>query len=196
MRQCGRWTIVAAAVMFAGSAAAYVNYEYFEGTWDVVPDFHAMTPVQTGLVVGFDIGHRDQEESFGFLFQAYIDIPEDGEYIFYTTSDDGSKLYINGALVVNNDGTHGAEQRGGNIALVQGSSLIEVMFFEKTGDNVLYVLYEGPGIDKQVIPDHVLHPVHPVRPPDFLAVAMQEIHGDLQHVRAPLRQVLYQTHFR
>ncbi|MBN1816700.1 MAG: hypothetical protein JW828_05025 [Sedimentisphaerales bacterium] len=159
MRQCGRWTIVAVAVMFAGSAAAYVNYEYFEGTWDVVPDFHAMTPVQTGLSVGFDIGHRDQEESFGFLFQAYIDIPEDGVYVFYTTSDDGSKLYINGALVVNNDGTHGAEQRGGSIALVRGSSLIEVMFFEKTGDNVLYVLYEGPGIDKQAIPDHALHPV-------------------------------------
>lgn len=151
--------LIAAFVVFAGTAGAYVNYEYYEGTWDALPDFSTLTPVHTGLAFGFDISHRDQDDNFGFVFRAYIDIPQDGTYTFYTTSDDGSKLYIDSALVVNNDDLHGSEQRGGSTALTQGSHLIEVTYFEKGGSNVLYVLYEGPGVEKGAIPDDVLSPV-------------------------------------
>ncbi len=157
MRHCA--AVAAAVVLVASAGLAYVNYEYYEGTWDALPNFDALTAVRAGLGAGFDIGLRDQDDNFGFRFRAYIDIPRDGTYTFYTTSDDGSKLYINTSLVVNNDGLHGSQERGGSISLTQGSHLIEVTYFEKGGDNVLYVQYEGPGIEKGAIPDEVLHPV-------------------------------------
>jgi len=157
MRHCA--AVAAAVVLVAGAGLAYVNYEYYEGTWDALPDFDALTPKHTGLAFGFDISQRDRDDNFGFRFRAYIDIPREGAYTFYTTSDDGSKLYINGALVVNNDGLHGSQERGGSVSLTPGRHLIEVTYFEKGGDNVLYVQYEGPEIEKGAIPDEVLSPV-------------------------------------
>jgi len=155
-----RWYALTLVVLglVSGTGLAYVNYEYYEGTWDQLPDFDALTPVHTGVAMGFDIAHRDQDDNFGFRFRAYLEILEAGSYTFYTISDDGSKLYIDDALVVNNDGLHGATENSGRIDLAAGQHTIEVTFFEKGGSNVLYVLYEGPGIDKQVIPEMLLQP--------------------------------------
>jgi hypothetical protein len=149
------WMIVPVAVMiFLGSYSvrADVNYEYFEGTWDLVPDFDLLTPVKTGVQSGFTIDKRDRDELCGFRFTAYIDVATDGEYTFYTNSDDGSALYIGNSLVVNNDGTHGMTERSGSINLTTGKHAITVLFFNKGGAFGLEVNYEGPGIYKRAIP--------------------------------------------
>ena len=38
-----------------------------------------------------------QADYFGFRYTGYIQVPVDGIYTFYTTSDDGSRLYVGGA---------------------------------------------------------------------------------------------------
>jgi len=48
-------------------------------------------------------------------FSGFIDVPADGQYTFYTSSDDGSKLYIDNQLVVNNDGEHSLRERSGQL---------------------------------------------------------------------------------
>lgn len=50
-------------------------------------------------------------------FTGLMDVPIDGEYTFYTTSDEGSKLYIGNTEVVNNDGVHSPQERSGKIGL-------------------------------------------------------------------------------
>ena len=87
-----------------------LDYEYFEGVWYKLPNFNDLTPVLNGAVNNFSITPRDQNDHFAFRFTGYIDVPTDGTYTFYTTSDDGSQLYIGYTLVVNNDGTHGMGQ--------------------------------------------------------------------------------------
>ncbi|CAE6960652.1 unnamed protein product [Symbiodinium sp. CCMP2592] len=42
----------------------------------------------------------------------YLVIRKAGHYLFWTASDDGSFLYINGHRVVDNNGCHGERQRG------------------------------------------------------------------------------------
>ncbi len=158
MVNCWRVGVVV-AILMAGTATAYVNYEYYEGTWEALPNFDSLTPKHTGLASNFNISPRDREDNFGFRFRAKINISLEGEYIFYTVSDDGSQLFINDVLVVNNDGLHGLEQRSGQVHLGQGQHAIEVTYFEKGGGNELYVLYEGPGIAKQAIPEALLIPV-------------------------------------
>src|SRR5690606_22662450 len=78
--------------------------------------------------------------------------PSDGEYTFFTTSDDGSKLFIGTTQVVNNDGLHGAAEQSGKIGLKAGKHAIRVIFFERGGDEVLQVSWQGPGVGKQLIP--------------------------------------------
>ncbi|MHC4751850.1 MAG: PA14 domain-containing protein, partial [Planctomycetota bacterium] len=133
-------------------------YEYFEGTWDLLPDFDSLIPAEKGTVSNFDISVRNQDDNFGFCFSGQINIATTGDYTFYTTSDDGSRLYIDGTMVVDNDGLHGMEEQSGTIPLTAGMHTIEVTMFEAAEGEGLEVEYEGPGITpQQPIPDDVLH---------------------------------------
>ncbi len=67
------------------------------------------------------------------MFDGYITIDQAGTYTFYTESDDGSKLYLNGEEVVDNDGLHAAEEKSGKVYLSEGQHRIQVSFFERTG---------------------------------------------------------------
>lgn len=126
----------------------------------VLPDFSAVVPKKTGRVATFDISPRDRNDDFAFKFDGYIYIPADGTYKFYTASDDGSKLYLDGFseanLIVSNDGLHGTVEASGTKFLTAGMHQIYATFFERGGGEVMEVRYEGPGIGKQLIPANVL----------------------------------------
>jgi len=122
-----------------------IHYEYYEtGDLSVLPDFSTLTPTATGTVNGFDIGIRLRDDRFAFRFTSllYVGIP--GTYTFFTSSDDGSQLFIDGSLVVDNDGLHGVQERSGSVTLSEGYHPIEVTMFERTGGQSLAVNYQGP----------------------------------------------------
>jgi hypothetical protein len=134
-----------------------IEYKYYEESWVVMPDFEALTPVKAGRVYEFGLHEINKRgNNFGIRFSSYIEIPEEGKYIFYTRSDDGSNLYIGEELVVNNDGTHGLKEANGSISLKAGRYPIIVDFFESGGGEELEVLYKGPDSPKQPIPASAL----------------------------------------
>ncbi len=134
------------------NTTAGLNYSYYEGSWNNLPDFTSLTPVKTGTSTNFDISLRNKEDNFAFKFTGYIDIPADGQYTFYTSSDDGSKLLIGSTEVVNNDGLHAEQEKSGKIGLKKGKHAITVTFFELGGGQGLSVSYEGPSVTKQAVP--------------------------------------------
>ena len=95
-------------------------------------------------------------EHFGLVYTGHIAIKRAGVYTFYSTSDDGSKVLIDGKVVVDNDGLHGMVEKEGSIKLQAGKHPIRVEFFETAGGEGLEVSYQGPGIPKQIIPNRVL----------------------------------------
>jgi hypothetical protein len=134
-----------------------LNYEYYEGDWEQLPDFDLLTPLEVGTVNNFDISGAAAEDYFGYRFTGYIDIATEGTYTFYTSSDDGSQLFIGETLVVDNDGQHAPQEVSGIIYLTVGKHEIEVTYFEWIVGQVLTVSYEGPGVAKTQIPDGVLY---------------------------------------
>lgn len=134
-----------------------LDYKYYHGTWDVLPDFNALAPVKTGTVTNFDLTPRTQDDDFGFSYTGYVNVPADGSYTFYTSSDDGSRLYIGTQLVVDNDGLHGSIEESGVIGLKAGKHALRVTFFENGGAQLLDVRYSGPSISKQLIPNTALY---------------------------------------
>ncbi|HET7119194.1 MAG TPA: PA14 domain-containing protein, partial [Hanamia sp.] len=86
----------------------------------------------------------------------YIDLDSPGKYTFYTESDDGSKLYIDGNEVVNNDGSHGVISNSGDIELTKGGHAIRVEYFNSLGGFWLDAYYKGPDLCKQIIPANKL----------------------------------------
>ncbi|MDO6675976.1 choice-of-anchor L domain-containing protein, partial [Tenacibaculum sp. 1_MG-2023] len=92
------------------------------------------------------------DETFSVRYKGLLRIDTDGVYTFYTTSDDGSKLFINGIEVVDNDGLHGSQTRNGQISLKPGVHELEVLFYERTGAESLSVEYAGPSISRRNLP--------------------------------------------
>ncbi len=148
-----------------------LSYRYFEGTWSALPDYDGVTPMEQGLCANFDVSTPLRADGFGYVFEGYIDIPTNGTYTFYTTSDDGSRLYIGPPVVVDNDGIHGMVEASGQIGLKAGLHAIRVEMFERDQGHGLEVRWEGPGIAKSLIPDHALYrDITPPSPPDGVTV--------------------------
>jgi hypothetical protein len=95
---------------------------------------------------------KQHSEHYAVKYTGQIDIPEQGEYTFYTTSDDGSRLYIDGRDVVDNGGAHGKKTTSGTIRLEPGLHEFTLTFFQGGGGSHLEVSVEGPGFDRRALP--------------------------------------------
>ena len=73
---------------------------------------------------------------------ANLTVPTAGSYTFYTKSDDGSALSIDGVLLVSNDFSQG--ERSGAVTLTAGAHAIEIRYFEGGGGEFLQVQVSGP----------------------------------------------------
>lgn len=144
----------------AGIAYTYYELEDADG---YLPDFGTIEPKDSGFVESFNLSKRKRDGLFAFRFTGFIDVPTEGVYTFYTTSDDGSKLYLGDELIVDNDGGHEMEEKSGRRTLKPGKHAIQVNYLQDWDSFGLEVWYEGPGIGKQQIPAAVLfHGVAPV----------------------------------
>ena len=133
--------------------AKNVSYAYYEGEWTLLPDFDQLRPLRTGAAheIHLDGVDNRREDQYAIRFQAAIRVEQAGTYTFYTRSDDGTKLYVNGIEVVDNDGSHGALEESGEIVLESGTHTIVVEYFEDYGGEHLEVLYHGPGVERQLL---------------------------------------------
>ena len=165
IRDCSSVTAKAFKRNFISSDAANVfidgydpkvnglNYEYFEGEWNKIPDFDKLTPLRKGKSTGFDIvAIKGREDHFGIKFQGAISIPTSGNYTFYLLSDDGSKLYIDGKLIIDNDGFHGEKENSEIIMLSKGKHTIRIDYFDNINSEALKLNYSFNNIKKREIP--------------------------------------------
>jgi len=134
-------------------------YGYYEqDELEVLPDFRSMNPMRTGHCNEFNLAEiPNRGDNFALVLGGYMYIETEGDYKFYTASDDGSKIYIDDKKVVNNDGSHGLIWHSGDIALTKGWHTIKATYFNGGGGYILNVYYKGPGITKQLIPADILY---------------------------------------
>ncbi|GIE89964.1 hypothetical protein Are01nite_64440 [Actinoplanes regularis] len=100
---------------------------------------------------------------FGFedRFQAEVignvNIATAGAYTFRLTSDDGSRLLIDGATVINHDGLHGSTAKEGAVTLTTGYHALRVDYFERDGGQQLTLEWRPPGAGSfAVVPNSAL----------------------------------------
>jgi hexosaminidase len=112
------------------------------GSWDALPDFASLAAVETRTVAAPELLDPTAEH-YGLSFEGYVRIPESDVWVFALTSDDGARLWIDGELVVDNDGLHSAEERRGASALAAGWHAFRVGYFNKTGGAELCIQWYG-----------------------------------------------------
>ena len=143
------------------STVSGLVYQYFEGDFheEGPPAFDRLESVRQGHVTDLSQLPAHRGNNFGLRYLGIVDVPADGTWTFATTSDDGSWLWIDGAPVVANGGTHPPQERRGTIELTAGPHEIEVRYFEIGGGESLVVSWEGPGVAFETIPEEALSSV-------------------------------------
>lgn len=127
---------------------------YLDEGADHLPDFSTLRPVGTISTTVLNVpaqsfeqgfpGVTDRFEWFALDYKGAFVAPAPGEYRFRLTSDDGSKLFIDGQQVIDNDGVHGASDVEGTAQLDEGVHSIEVQYFQGPRYEVALVLEMAP----------------------------------------------------
>jgi alpha-glucosidase len=135
------------------SNQAGLQYAYYEGKWDSMPDLTKLEVKKQGLTASPDLSALPtRANEYALQFHGFINVPETAVYTFYTISDDGSQLFIGNEKVVDNDGCHGDLERSGDRALAAGLHPFTLSYFQNDAGQTLQVFIKGPHMEKQLIP--------------------------------------------
>lgn len=125
-----------------------LRYAYAEGAFAAADDVTTVAPSRTGIVSQVALRGDEAPEKYGVHLTGYLKMPEDQLYTFYLTCDDGGKLRIDGELVVDHDGQHGATEKAGQVALRAGYHAFDLVFFQAGGGAALHLAVAAPDATK------------------------------------------------
>ena len=182
-----------------------------------MPDFGALTPIHTFITANLDVPIREYTkgfptpgrqivvENFAIRFRGVLAVDTPGRYNFWLLSDDGSRLYINDTLVIDNDGIHGITRskgqkdlsenvkvsweisgwhflkmgKGGSIELAAGTHPFEIQYFQGPRYEIaLQWFYQPPNAHRQIVPPEVIYRPGKSRVPE----ALKKLQQRLQHI--------------
>ncbi|MCG9128929.1 hypothetical protein JT359_15170 [Candidatus Poribacteria bacterium] len=143
-----------------------------------IPKFDELTPIYTFATAKIDVSPRDFTsgfptpkkqkivENFAILFRCKLALHTPGVYTFELLSDDGAKLYIDGKLVIDNDGIHDPRNRRLSIKLAAGFHPVEIHYFQGPRYQIaLQWFYTPPDRPRQIVPpEAIFHPEKPETP--------------------------------
>ena len=111
--------------------------DYFEGPFNNTEALLERAPLRSDMAQALNIPPEARPESFGLRFRGYLRVPTDGVYRFALVSDDGARLLIDDALLIDRDGPQSPGMTYGSIGLAAGLHRFELRYFQGSGDRVL-----------------------------------------------------------
>ena len=104
--------------------------EYYEGQ-----EFEGEATLRYARKIEFDWGKRAPfrgmpKDRWSVVYTTCLEVEEEEEYRFRLTSDDGSRLYIDGERIIENWGPHSPRTRSGKYVLEPGTYELQVEYFE------------------------------------------------------------------
>jgi len=119
-----------------------------------LPDFEKTKPVGTIYTTSLNVPPQDfkkgfpgvtrRTEWFAIDYKGRFWVEQEGVWRFSLLSDDGSKLYIDGGEVIDNDGPHQPQVVEGSVALKHGAHDVRVSYYQGPRYQVALVLLVAP----------------------------------------------------
>ena len=146
----GRWLQVIAG---GGGGGTGLNGEYYDAM-----NFTQRRVTRTDGTVNFDwlTGSPDPSigaDTFSVRWTGQVQPQFSETYTFYTRTDDGVRLWVNGVLLVDKWIDQGPTEWSGTIALTGGTKYnIQMDYYENGGGAVAQLSWSSPSQAKQIIP--------------------------------------------
>ncbi|HYG74751.1 MAG TPA: PA14 domain-containing protein [Planctomycetota bacterium] len=152
-----------ALVGLFGSTGTGLTGEYYDN-----PDFTNLKFTRVDPTVNFNYNTASPDPSmdkdtFSIRWTGQVEPRYTQTYTFYTYSDDGVRLWVNGQLLIDNWTIHAPVQNSGSIALTAGRKVdIKMEYFEGSYGATISLSWSSPSQAKQIIPQSQLYPTAPL----------------------------------
>ena len=149
----------ASATPVAPGTGTGLRGEYYDNM-----DLTLLRVTRTDATVNFDWGTGSPDPSMGVdtfsvRWTGQVEAPFSQTFTFYTTSDDGVRLWVNNVQLIDNWTDHAPTENSGTIALAAGQRYdIRMEFYENGGGSLVTLSWSSPSLAKEIIPQTQLYP--------------------------------------
>jgi PA14 domain len=146
-----------AALPITGNGTGLLG-QYYQGR-----NFDTFKFDRTDGTINFDWGSGSPDQSmtvdcFTVRWTGKVQAQYSETYTFYTTSDDGIRLWVNGELLVDNWINQAGIEKSGRITLETGKKYdIKLEYYEHAGDAISKLMWSSNSQVKEVIPQSQLY---------------------------------------
>lgn len=143
----------------AAGTGSGLRGEYFSGK-----GFEKLVATRTDASVNFSWGSAAPlagvpADDFSVRWTGQVQALYTQTYTFFTRSDDGVRLWVNGKPIVDNWTNHAATENSGTIALTAGAKVdIELEYYDATGGAVAQLSWSSANQPKEIVPRSQLFP--------------------------------------
>ncbi len=107
-----------------------LKYVYKEGFGSNIAELKKYPVKDTGIIKSFNLDAIKDARAFGYQYEGFLNVLEDGLYSFLLEANDGAILYIDGRELINNDGGHQSQALATKTGLKKGFHPIRVDYFQ------------------------------------------------------------------
>jgi glucose/arabinose dehydrogenase len=137
--------------------ATFTETTGFTGQYYDNLDLTALVTTRSDATIDFDWGAGVPApgvgaDSFSVRWTGNVVPSASQTYTFYTVSDDGIRLWVNGNLVIDNWTNHGPTENTANVALVAGQSYpIRLEYYDNGGGAVAKLHWSSPSMTRRPV---------------------------------------------
>ena len=151
-------TAPAGTVLGAGTGTG-LRGDYFDNR-----DFSALKLTRVDATIDYDWGLGSPAsgigaDTFSTRWTGQVQPRSSGTYTFFTSMDDGVRLWVNDVLIVDDFVEHPPTTQSGTINLTAGQKYdVRIDHYENGGGAAAKLEWAGPGVARQVVPKSQLYP--------------------------------------
>jgi hypothetical protein len=187
--------IIPQAQLYSTSPDDVTPGDGLSATYYSEPDLSGPSVTRVDSTIDFDWSGTSPDPAipqynFSARWQGFVMPVSTETYTFYTRTDDGTRLWVDGQLLVDDWRDQGATEESGSISLQAGQPYsIEMEYYQATADAVAGLSWSSPTTPKQIIPQTQLHSTRPDlgldAPSDLTATASDSSGIDLTWSAVP-----------
>lgn len=123
-----------------------------------LPDFDLIQASSSKVLQSLDLNKVEvygRSKNFGAVFDGYIKVDGSGNYNFHLASDDGSKLYIDNRVIIDNSVAVVKTEKTSSIGLDAGFHRIRIDYYCGKGDKYLSCSFSSGSMAKTAVDNYL-----------------------------------------
>jgi len=137
-----------------------LNYSFFQGQWDVFPDFSKIKPVVKAIAdSSFSLSSLPAKTGYACVFDGFIEIKEEGYYIFALSKNGLARLSFNGITIIESDSEKQKESlKSYMLPLKKGFYPVNIEYLQKGegGEGLQFMFLEPGKTNSRPVPAEIL----------------------------------------